>query len=78
MDDAAAKSEGHVVTRIVHQPLLFLGLGLSLMFHLLVVVMVVLVSGLGRVIRWLGGWRMDLGMGMSMDHENARRRLKTS
>lgn len=61
MDDADTLKES-LVTRTIRQLLLYLVFTLWMVLHLLVAMMVVLVSSVGRMIRWLGRWRTDLGM----------------
>jgi hypothetical protein len=75
MANASTTSKDYVVTRIFRRLVWFLVMGLWMGLHLFVAVMVVLVSGLGRVVRWAGGWRTDLGMGM--EYEIVERKEKT-
>ncbi|KAF8858026.1 hypothetical protein BDZ45DRAFT_410972 [Acephala macrosclerotiorum] len=60
MDDATWSD--NFVIRALSQALLALILVLWLGLHVLMGLMVVVVSIIGRMSRWIGGWRADLGM----------------
>lgn len=47
------------------------------MLHLLMAFMVVLISCMGRAVRWLGGWWTDLGLGLGLEDEDLERKKTT-
>lgn len=60
MDDET--SDGNIVTDGLRQMLMVPTFLMWLMLHVIVTMMVVVVSITGRISRWIGGWRADLGM----------------
>ncbi|KUJ12484.1 uncharacterized protein LY89DRAFT_208487 [Mollisia scopiformis] len=74
MDDEGNPKDNFLIG-VVRQTLLVLILLLWMLLHLVVAMMVVIVSSLGRAVRWLGGWRTDLGMDYELVERTEKEKL---